>query len=308
MTADTPSAEGDEHPAPDSSPFFRQGEGTPLVLLHGITMSWRAWKPVLPFLVGRHEVFAPTMAGHRGGPQLRPGATLGVTALVDVLCDQLDEAGIHSAHLVGNSLGGWVALELARRGRARSVIGLSPAGTWRARRDLVRLIWMFRAGYMAIGNPWLSWMARTPRLRRMALRQMIAHPERVPEEEATELLADFEDCALFTALLDGTAALHRLADFDIALCPVKIAWGEKDRLIPFKRYGRPMRDTVRGAEFSIVPGVGHVPMYDDPRLIARTILETTTTVDSFYQPEPTVLAHRKTRRRPSASHRGRTAS
>ena len=273
-----------------------------MVLLHGITMSWRTWKPVVPFLVGRHDVFAPTMAGHRGGPAPRPGSPLGVTALVDVLCDQLDEAGIETAHLVGNSLGGWVALELARRGRARSVIGLSPAGTWRARRDLVRLIWMFRAGHIAIGSPRLAWIARNPTMRRMALRQMIAHPERVPEDEVVELLADFEDCALFTALLDGTASLHHLAEFDVALCPVTIAWGEKDRLIPFHRYGRPMRETVRGADFTTLPGVGHVPMYDNPRLIARTILDTTTVVDSSYQTDTATTPRAKSRGRRPRHH------
>ena len=297
MTARAESTTGDDDLTADCTPFFRGGKGTPVVLLHGITMSWRAWKPVLPFLIGRHDVFAPTMAGHRGGPAPRDGASMGVTALVDVLCDQLDEAGIESAHLVGNSLGGWVALELARRGRARSVIGLSPAGTWRARRDLVRLIWMFRVGHMAIGSPRLSWMASNPTMRRMALRQMMAHPERVPEDEVVALLADFEDCALFAALLDGTASLHHLAEFDVALCPVTIAWGEKDRLIPFKRYGRPMCEAVRGAEFSTMRGVGHVPMYDDPRLIARTILQATSAVDRAYQLDTDPTPRRKPRMR-----------
>ena len=266
------------------TPFFREGQGTPVVLLHGITMSWRVWRPVLPYLVARHDVFAPTLAGHRGGPGLRPDAKPGVTAIVDVLCDQLDEAGIDTAHLVGNSLGGWVALELARRGRARSVLGISPAGTWRARRDLLRLLWMFRAGHTMLGSPRLSWMARHTMTRRLALSQMIARPERVPEADVTGLFEDFTDCALFAALVDGTARLHRLVELDVALCPVTIAWGQKDRLIPYHRYGRPMRDVVRGAEFITLPGVGHVPMYDDPRLVARTILETIAPVDAAHRP------------------------
>lgn len=265
---------------------FREGAGSPVVLLHGITMSWRAWKPVLPFLVGRHDVFVPTLAGHRGGPALRPDATSGIEAVVDVLCDQLDEAGIESAHLVGNSLGGWVALEMARRGRARSVVGFSPAGTWRARRDLLRLLFLFRAGHLAVGSPRLSWMATNPRIRRLALGRMLARPDRVPEEELIGLIKDFEDCALFTALLGGGGnRLEPLAEFDVALCPVKIAWAEKDRVIPYGRYGRPMQETVRGAEFTMLPGVGHVPMYDDPRLIARTILEMTSSVDANDQQE-----------------------
>ncbi|HEY2206356.1 MAG TPA: alpha/beta fold hydrolase [Pseudonocardia sp.] len=277
------------------TPSYREGTGTPLVLLHGISMSWRVWRPVLPYLVGRHDVFAPTLAGHRGGPEPRPGATPGVTAIVDVLCDQLDEAGIETAHLVGNSLGGWVALELARRGRARSVLGISPAGTWRARRDLLRLLWMFRAGHTMLGSPRLSWMAHHPSTRRLALSRMIAHPGRVPEEDIVGLLADFEDCALFTALVDGTARLHMLEEFDVALCPVTIAWAQRDRLIPYRRYGRPMRQVVRGAEFTVLPGVGHVPMYDDPQLIARTILGMTGVVDAVHEPEraPKFLRRRR---------------
>lgn len=274
------------------TPFFRDGTGSPLVLLHGATMSWRAWNPVLPFLVGRHDVFAPTMAGHRGGPGLRDGATPGITAIVDVLCDQLDEAGIETAHLVGNSLGGWVAFELARRGRARSLVAISPAGTWRARRDLMRLLMLFRLGAMATGNPRLSALSRNGLVRRFALGRSYAHPERLSRAEIEGAVADMEGCPMLTALFSGEANLHPMTDFDVALCPVKVAWAERDRVIPFGRYGRPMQKVVRGAEFVTLPGVGHVPMSDDPRLIARTILDMTTSVDAAHQ-----VATRPRRRR-----------
>jgi pimeloyl-ACP methyl ester carboxylesterase len=284
VTAETDAETDDQAVAEVVTPFFREGQGTPVVLLHGITMSWRVWRPVLPYLVARHDVFAPTLAGHRGGPGLRPGAKPGVTAIVDVLCDQMDEAGIDTAHLVGNSLGGWVALELARRGRARSVLGISPAGTWRARRDLQRLLWMFRAGHTMLGSPRLSWMGRYPTTRRLALSQMVARTDRIPDADVAGLFDDFTDCPLFAALVDGTAQLHRLVELDVALCPVTIAWGQKDRLIPYHRYGRPMREVVRGAEFITLPDVGHVPMYDDPRLVARTILEMIAPVDAAHRP------------------------
>ena len=266
-----------------AAPFFRGGHGSPLVLLHGATMSWRAWKPVLPFLVGRHDVFAPTLAGHRGGPSLKPGAAPGITAIADVLCDQLDEAGIETAHLVGNSLGGWVAFELARRGRARSVVGISPAGTWTARRDLLRLLMLFRLGAMASSNPYLSALSRYSFTRRLALGRCYAHPERLSQEDVEGAIADMEECPMLTALFSGEGNLHQMTDFDVALCPVKVAWAERDRVIPFNRYGRPMQSLVRGAEFVMLPRVGHIPMSDDPRLIARTVLEMTTSVDAAYQ-------------------------
>jgi pimeloyl-ACP methyl ester carboxylesterase len=268
-------------PAP-ATPYFREGSGSPLVLLHGATMSWRAWEPVLPFLVGRHDVFAPTMAGHRGGPTVAEGADPGVSAIADVLCEQLDRAGIESAHLVGNSLGGWVAFELARRGRARSLVAISPAGTWKARRDLMKLLMLFRLGYMAVGSPRLSALARNGMVRRAALGRCFAHPENLSAQDLETVMADLEECAMLPALFSGEARLHQMTEFDVALCPVKVAWAEQDRVIPFNRFGRPMQQVVRGAEFVMLPKVGHVPMWDDPRLVARTVLEMTSSVDAAY--------------------------
>ena len=101
-----------------------------VVLLHGVTCSGNMWRDIVPLLSEHHDVYAPTLLGHRGGPaiQRRP---VTVSDLVDATERYLDE-NITAArpHLVGNSLGGWVAIELARRGRAASVCALSPAGFW----------------------------------------------------------------------------------------------------------------------------------------------------------------------------------
>jgi pimeloyl-ACP methyl ester carboxylesterase len=273
------------------TPHYRVGRGSPVVLLHGAAMSWRAWRPVLPLLARRHDVFVPTLAGHRGGPGLHPGSAAELASVVDVLCDQLDEAGIDTAHLVGNSLGGWLAFELARRGRARSVLAISPAGTWGARRDLHRLLWLFRLGYHAAGNPRLSGLVRYRALRRVVLGRVVAHPERVSDADLREMIENMVSCPLLDALLAGQARMEPMTDFDVALCPVRIAWAERDRILPYRRYGRPMANVVRGAEFSLLPGVGHVPMYDDPRLVARTILELTSAVDDVWLDDS--RAHRR---------------
>src|SRR4051794_22579991 len=115
---------------PEISPaLYRAGEGEPLVLIHGFTATWRCWLPVLAELVPRFEVIAPTLHGHDGGSPLPPSDhphSIGRAA--DFLEQHLDELGVGTAHLAGNSLGGALALELAKRGRARSVVGISPAG------------------------------------------------------------------------------------------------------------------------------------------------------------------------------------
>jgi pimeloyl-ACP methyl ester carboxylesterase len=164
-----------------------------------------------------------------------------------------------------------------------SVVGLSPAGTWKARRDLIRLLFMFRMAHMALGSPQLGALARTGPLSRAAMKRTMERPGNIPRDELAEMLDDASECRMMAALLSGEARLELMHDFDVALCPVHIAWSGKDKVIPYGRYGRPMQDTVRGAEFSVLPGVGHVPMYDDPRLVARTILEMTTSVDATYR-------------------------
>jgi pimeloyl-ACP methyl ester carboxylesterase len=271
------------HPSGDqagsSSEFHREGQGSPLVLLHGANMSWRAWRPVLPFLTGRHDVFVPTMAGHRGGPILGADSDHGMKAVVDVLCDQLDQAGIETAHIAGNSLGGWAALELARRGRARSVIAMSPAGAWKSRRDLVRLLFMFRMARAAIGTPPLRALAGNPALRSAWLGRVVEHPGRISNEDLAGMVADAVACSVLSSVLSGRVPLHMLEPLDVAVCPIRVAWAEHDRTIPYHRYGHPMRARIPGAEFTMLPGVGHVPMSDDPRLVARTILEVTSAVD-----------------------------
>lgn len=279
------------------TPSYRAGRGTPLVLLHGATMSWRAWRPVLPFLVGRHDVFAPTLTGHRGGPSLPPGATPGMAALVDQLCAQFDEAGIETAHLVGNSLGGWVALELARRGRARSVVAFSPAGAWRSRGDFERLVALFHTAHAVLGNPLLGPLVRNRILQRLGLTRVAAHPTHIPAEDVREMIADMVGCEMFDAMFRSPLEVARLAPFDVALCPVRIAWAQRDRVISYRRFGRPMRELVPGAEFSLLPGVGHLPMYDDPRLVARTVLELTGAVDAANHVDPPQRAVRRPRRR-----------
>lgn len=262
---------------------YRGGSGSPLVLLHGMNMSWRAWRPVLPLLEPYHELYVPTLPGHRGGRPMSPG-TITVDAIADRLCEQLDEAGLDTFHVAGNSLGGWLSLELARRGRARSVVALSPAGASSAPRDVRRLIRKFRLG-LAIGNrPTLARMSERPRVRRMMLRQVAEHPERFTDSQITEMFEDAAGCTVVGELLERVQDGGSVRAFEQLPCPVRLAWSQYDRTIPFRRYGRPMLDALPGAEYVELPGVGHVPMNDDPALVSRTILQFIWAVDERAAP------------------------
>jgi pimeloyl-ACP methyl ester carboxylesterase len=258
------------------TPEHAGGTGEPLVLLHGLAGAWRIWEPVLRELERHFHVVVPSLAGHAGAEPLAEGVTASVSALTDVIEARFDELGIGQAHLAGNSLGGWVALELARRGRARSVVALSPAGAWDPARGVASLVRRaVIARRVASRLRVAEWrLLRRPRGRTLLLGLAMRHPERMSPVAAAAMLDDSGGCAIFD---DLAIALSR--DGPIAGpvqprdCPIRIAWGSEDHVIPFEPYGRLMLDAVPGAELVMLPGVGHVPMYDDPALVARTIIE-----------------------------------
>lgn len=259
-------------------PFHRAGTGAPLVLLHGFTASWRIWRRVLPALEDEHDVFAPSLPGHAGGAPLQPGTAVSVAWLADALERQLDEQGIGRAHIAGNSLGGWLALELGRRGRALSVTALSPAGGWNGPTELRRIIRLMRmTSAQAHRAPRASERAmRRTWARRLGLRSVAERGDRVSYEDAVAILRDARECTLVDPFLSWVTGDFPLAPRDRdADYPVTIAWADRDRVLPFGTYGRPLLENTGPVDLVRLPGVGHVPMLDDPALVAHTILNTT---------------------------------
>jgi len=106
----------------------RAGAGEPLLLIHGIGHTWRGWRPMLPLLEERFEVLAVDLPGFGHSEPFPPGLDSTPEALADAVEDEMARAGFDTAHIAGNSLGGWIAFELARRGRAETVTALSPTG------------------------------------------------------------------------------------------------------------------------------------------------------------------------------------
>jgi pimeloyl-ACP methyl ester carboxylesterase len=238
-------------------------------------MSARVWDPLRTRLAAHHDVVVHTLLGHRGGAPARSRPVL-VGDLVDDVESMLDAAGIGRLHVAGNSLGGWVAIELARRGRALSVCALSPAGSWHAGTDeqAVGVRKIRRALRAArIGRPCgMSRAVRSAEVRRLVFRDVAEHGDRLSPAQAVAAVDDLLGCDVIDDLLSTEL---ELAPLDPVPCPTTLAWSGDDRILPLAVNGELARRRVPGARFVILPGVGHVPVSDDPEQVVAAILRTT---------------------------------
>ncbi len=237
----------------------------PLLLIHGLGGSRSVWEPVLDLVSPEREVFALDMPGFGQAEPLPEGIEPTPRDLARALHEQCLELGVDRPHVAGNSLGGWVALEMGRAGWAASVTALSPAGLWRkplGGRPREMRFWAVRL------RP-AVWLAlRVPTVRRWMLSTFAAHPERIPAETGRELVLGWIDADGY----DGANHAMRTYVFDprgYPELPVTLAWGERDRLL---RPPRPERRPA-GTRYVVVPGVGHTPTWDDPELVASVLLE-----------------------------------
>ncbi|OBK16821.1 hydrolase [Mycobacterium asiaticum] len=236
-------------------------------------MSARAWDPVIPMLTPHHDVIAPTAAGHRGGPPLVGQAS--IRALTDETERFLDARGFDRVHIAGNSMGGWIAIELARRGRARSVCALSPAGFWTpGTADETRATRKIRRSkrLAQIAGPVAGAFLRFGVVRSQTMRDIAEHGDRLTRGQALAAMSDLLGCPCADDLL-GT--LESVAPLDPLPCPVTLAWAARDKIFPPGVNGVVARQRLPQATYVLLPDVGHVPMIDNPRLVADTILKVT---------------------------------
>jgi len=186
----------------------------------------------------------------------------------------LDERGLDRPHLVGHSMGGFTALELARRGRAASVCVFSPGGLWsddlraqvakRVRRQLA---------VARLMRPVTPLLMKSPGVRRRALTDATLHGDRLSCEQAVEITEVPFDCTIVDEIFNNTD--EQVGPMDPLPCPITIAWAEKDRILPVELCEAIARDRLPRATFTILPGLPHTPTIDDPELVASTILAVT---------------------------------
>jgi pimeloyl-ACP methyl ester carboxylesterase len=240
--------------------YDRTGDGPPLVLLHPLGADRRVWDPIVGPLAAAHEVIAIDLPGFGQSPPLRH-TTPTPPALADAVATLLRDLGVRLPHVVGNSLGGWVALELALAGSAGRVTAIAPAGLWSA----PLMPKPSRAHRLARAlEPLIEPAARTRRGRRLLLSGSVTYPERSPGHDAAHLVRAYARAPGFVAVNDAMRATTFTALGQIG-CPVTLIWPEHDRLVERPAW-------LPGNVTSVtLPDAGHIPMWDAPTALVALI-------------------------------------
>ena len=217
------------------------GGGQPLVLLHGLSGSTRWWRKNIPFLARHFTLFMADLAGFGRGR----GQSFRLNDAADVLLEWLGALRLPGYALIGHSMGGYIAADMASRvGSGVQQLVLVDA-------------------------------AAVP-LQRTLLRNTLALAESLPA-----LPRDFYPVLMGDALRAGPLTLARAtlqilysrlgARLAAIHAETLILWGEKDRLLP-REMGRRLHQALPGSRFQIIPGAGHVPMWDQPERFNQAVL------------------------------------
>ncbi len=252
------------------------GSGDPVLLLHGFMLSPHCWEQVALRLSAHCEVFAPAFAGHWGGQPI-DGWSTDIHTLADRIEDQLDELGWRTCHIAGNSLGAWVSFELARRGRARTLTAIAPAGGWQSP-SLVQ----FRVGakflslvpIVKMGKRLGGFAINNPIAQRFALLLLSKNAAAVSRRDIAAVITAALHCDAMVPMIMGTVRAPALEDLSNLPTPVRLLMAEYDRIIPNRVYARRfLQELPDSADRILVNGVGHVPMLEAPDRIATLIAE-----------------------------------
>jgi pimeloyl-ACP methyl ester carboxylesterase len=257
------------------TPFHRGGSGPPLLCLHGFMDTWRVWDLVLPALERCHEVLALTLPEHAGGPPIEGELT--DTIVVDEVERAMDAAGFEIAHIAGNSLGGYLALQLAARGRAETVVAFAPAGGWTAGDGSYKNLLGFQRtlhDMTKVAAPHAEAILATAQGRRRATRLITTSFEHIPVELLVHQMLGVASCRAAGPMLDHAlgAGGWRL-DAEKITCPVRIVWGTQDRLLPWPEAAdRYRHEWLPQADWVVLDGIGHCPPLDIPLETAQLII------------------------------------
>jgi pimeloyl-ACP methyl ester carboxylesterase len=250
--------------------FDSAGAGPPLVLLHGTGSRRGVWAPVIAAVSRARRTFALDLPGFGASPPeaFEPSAEGYVARLGRWFAEQ----GLERPHVAGNSMGGAIALELARARLVASATAISPVG-FSTQRELRYAQYSIRASH-AIGaalRPLAPAITRSAVGRTALLGQMRARPWRMPPQDALAELEAFVDAPWVEPALQGFDR-YRFHDGDeLRGASVTIAWGTRDALLIPRQAARAQR-MLPWARHVALRGCGHLPFHDDPDAVAAVLL------------------------------------
>jgi len=243
--------------------FDRAGAGPQVLLVHGLGGERHVWEPVWPALTARCDVMAIDLPGFGGSDPLSAGSDVSPQGLARAVATFADAQGFERPHVAGNSLGGWVALELARLGVVRSVTALCPAGFWVRKQG--PLPTGPRRALMAL-RPLIPLAFALPAVRERVLGGVMVHPDRPGYRASVRIASAYAHSRGYVEVQNAMRA-RRLEDGAGIDVPVTLAWAEHDRLVG------PQRVALRPTRVELLRDAGHVPMWDAPEHVATLVLE-----------------------------------
>ena len=248
---------------PASLGYDRIGSGPPLVLLHPLGADRHVWDRVAAELADLREVVTVDLPGFGASPPLSGVPT--PAALAAAIAAFLSEQELDQPDVAGNSLGGWVALELALAGHVDSVTAIAPAGLWP--RPLGPKPALARPA-ARLGRPLIGAATRSRSGRRLLLAGTVARPDRVSAEAAARLLRAYADAPDFSRVNAEmrSASFTRLSEIEV---PVTLVWPEHDTVV-----SRP-KHLPRQVVSVELPDTGHIPMLEAPEAVAELLVRTT---------------------------------
>jgi pimeloyl-ACP methyl ester carboxylesterase len=250
--------------------FDSHGSGPPLVLMHGVGGQRGMWDPVVDALARERRVIAVDLPGFAAsGAEPVDPTPAGFTTHME---RWFAEQGLGRPHVAGNSMGGAIALELARRGAVASATALSPAGFWTPR-ELAYAQRSLRASRaIARGlRPAVPAVTSTAAGRVAMFSQLYGKPWRLTPGDAMKAIDAFVDAPAFEPALTNFGHYRFGAGDELRGVPVTVAWGTRDALLIPRQAARARR-LMPWATHVALRGCGHVPCHDDPETVAAVLL------------------------------------
>ena len=249
--------------------FTRQGAGDPILLLHGLGGNTASWDGVADELARTNEVVAVDLPGHGASPVRRDARTFG--GIADAIADFIRAERLEGVSAVGMSLGGRVALEMARRGLVGATVALAPGGFWNDReRQYLKASLLASGRLVRLVRRALPVLTRTKAGRAALLAQISARPGQVPPDVALRELGSFAATPTFDDLVHDLAEGPVQDGTDSTPGPVTIVWGRKDRLL-LPRQAKQAMEAFPTAQLQWVEDCGHYIAWDAPDEALRLI-------------------------------------